>query len=375
MKRTLKLETGKHDREQCPVSATLRGVQPGGASVRLVRSGDGRGVHCQARETADGLALEWILDKAPRGETIVYEAEVAAAAKGERSAGVPGVVLRPSADQVDFVVSGLDFASYYHGPRTLKPYLGPIMGPFGKSFTRLDPETAEHPHHRSVWVGHGDVNGIDFWGEPQQGRAGVHGRQVNKAISGIEQGPVYGSLSAVNTWTALSGGDVLEEETTLKVYATADFLRLIDVRVDLKALYGEVRLAGTKEAGPLAVRVAESMKVDNGGSFVNGCGGIEEGECWSKRAPWCDYFGAVDGHCLGIAVFDHPANDSYPTTWHIRNYGLMSPNPSLIGPRTIEPGQTLSLRYRLAFHLGDVRQAGIADRFADYAWPPRVTVG
>jgi hypothetical protein len=197
---------------------------------------------------------------------------------------------------------------------------------------------------------------------------------VNKAISGIEQGPVYGSLSAVNTWTALSGGDVLEEETTLKVYATADFLRLIDVRVDLKALYGEVRLAGTKEAGPLAVRVAESMKVDNGGSFVNGCGGIEEGECWSKRAPWCDYFGAVDGHCLGIAVFDHPANDSYPTTWHIRNYGLMSPNPSLIGPRTIERGQTLSLRYRLAFHLGDVRQAGIADRFADYAWPPRVTV-
>jgi hypothetical protein len=143
-----------------------------------------------------------------------------------------------------------------------------------------------------LWrIQHGEVNGIDFWGEPRQGKPGVHGRQVNKRIGGMEQGPVFARLSATNTWTALSGEDVLEEETTIRVYATTDHLRLLDVRVDLKALYGDVHFGGTKEAGPFAIRVAEGMKADNGGSFVNGCGGVEEKECWSKRAPWCDYFG------------------------------------------------------------------------------------
>src|SRR4030042_6531105 len=111
---------------------------------------------------------------------------------------------------------------------------------------------------------------------------------------------------------------------------------------------------------PRAIRVAESIKVDKGGSFVNGCGGVEEGECWSKRAPWCDYFGVEDGHMYGIAVFDNPANDSYPTTWHIRNYGLMSPNPSLMGARTVKAGGTLSLQSRVIFHTRGVGKAGTA---------------
>ncbi len=369
MKHILTVETGEHDREQCPVSASIpREASSAAGSIRLVRRGDGKEIPCQCRETESDLVVEWIVEKAFRGERLVYEAEVSE--KPPAREAHDGVLLRQTKDQIDVLISGTRFCSYYHGPATPKPYLGPIMGPFGTSLTRLDLRATEHPHHRSLWVGHGEVNGVDFWGEPREGRPGVHGRQVLKSIDALVHGPVYGLLSVTNTWEALSGEDVLREATTFKVYATAEHLRILDARIDLKPIRRDVLFGGTKEAGPFAIRVAEGMKVDNGGSFVNGCGGVEEKECWAKRAPWCDYYGVEGGHMYGIAVFDNPANDSYPTTWHIRNYGLMSPNCFLMGPRTVKAGETLSFQYRVIFHTGDVRQAGIGDRFDDYINPP-----
>ena len=51
-----------------------------------------------------------------------------------------------------------------------KPIVWPIIGPYGNEITRQYPmreagpdERADHPHHRSFWFTHGDVNGISFW--------------------------------------------------------------------------------------------------------------------------------------------------------------------------------------------------------------------
>ena len=53
-----------------------------------------------------------------------------------------------------------------------KPILFPIVGPSSKELTRgwpmrdaLEFEAKDHPHHRSLWFTHGNVNGIDFWSE------------------------------------------------------------------------------------------------------------------------------------------------------------------------------------------------------------------
>ncbi|MDA7615799.1 PmoA family protein, partial [Akkermansiaceae bacterium] len=50
------------------------------------------------------------------------------------------------------------------------PYLYPLVGPTGVGLTRNFPmkknvegEQPDHPHHRSFWFTHGDVNGHDFW--------------------------------------------------------------------------------------------------------------------------------------------------------------------------------------------------------------------
>src|SRR5687768_12727175 len=50
------------------------------------------------------------------------------------------------------------------------PYLYPLMSPSGANITRhwptkegVEGEETDHPHHRSVWMSHGLVNGADFW--------------------------------------------------------------------------------------------------------------------------------------------------------------------------------------------------------------------
>ncbi len=51
-----------------------------------------------------------------------------------------------------------------------KPIIYPLVGPGGHRLTRDFPmkeagpnEKSDHDHHRSFWLTHGDVNGVDFW--------------------------------------------------------------------------------------------------------------------------------------------------------------------------------------------------------------------
>lgn len=50
------------------------------------------------------------------------------------------------------------------------PYLYPLTSPSGANIARHWPmendaptEEKDHPHHRGLWLSHGDVNGYDFW--------------------------------------------------------------------------------------------------------------------------------------------------------------------------------------------------------------------
>ncbi|NMA45816.1 MAG: hypothetical protein GX945_04570, partial [Lentisphaerae bacterium] len=66
------------------------------------------------------------------------------------------------------------------------------------------------------------------------------------------------------------------------------------------------------------------------------------------------------------------------------NYGLMTANPFGLsyflndkkadGSLTIAQGTNLDFRYRVLFHAGCCRHAGIADKYHDYVNPPKVTI-
>jgi hypothetical protein len=76
-----------------------------------------------------------------------------------------------------------------------KPILWPIIGPNGEELTRgypmreatPDERPGSHPHQRSLWFTHGDVNGISFWHEGARSGEIVH-REFVKVEGGDESG-------------------------------------------------------------------------------------------------------------------------------------------------------------------------------------------
>ena len=117
------------------------------------------------------------------------------------------------------------------------------------------------------------------------------------------------------------------------------------------------------------------MESQGGGKIVNSEGQTDR-EAWGKQAPWVDYHGPVDGETVGIAIMNHPSSFRYPTYWHVRTYGLFAANPFGLhnfvsrdkdGSHTLQPGESMTLRYRVLLHKGDTEQAQIAEAFKKYA--------
>ncbi|MBN2581098.1 MAG: PmoA family protein [Pirellulales bacterium] len=258
-----------------------------------------------------------------------------------------------------------------------KPILWPILGPTDKPMTRAYPmkripeeKHSDHPHQRSMWFSHGDVNGIDFWA-PRKSGALIRHREFVKT----ESGPV-GLLVTRNDWIGPDGRKQCEDQRTLQ-FGNDVNCRWIDFAITLKSPGRPVTFGDTKE-GTFGIRVAEPMAVDSrkGGRFVNSAGQTNEA-AWGKPAPWVDYQGPVDGEILGIAVLNHPSSFRFPTPWHVRTYGLFAANPfgkkeftgdkTKDGTYTLAPGKSVSFRYRVIFHRGDERQGRIAERFEKYS--------
>ena len=263
-----------------------------------------------------------------------------------------------------------------------KPILWPIVGPTGKPMTRAYPlekiegEKQDHPHHRSFWFTHGDVNGVDFWSEGDGRGTSVH-REYRKVESGA-----VGRIVAAVDWLAADGKRVLEDERTY-TFRTIGDQRVIDFDITLKASDGPVKFGDTKE-GTFGVRVPTAMDSERRGQgeIVNAEGetsrsGSPVYSGWGKPAPWVDYHGPIEGDIVGVAILNHPQSFRFPTRWHVRPYGLFAANPFGLhdfpkvagtgGEHTLAAGEAITLRYRVIFHRGNSTEAEIAKRFSDYA--------
>lgn len=272
-------------------------------------------------------------------------------------------------------LDGAPFAEYLvkHGS---KPIVWPIIGPSGKRLTRNWPmdttvegeKDRDHPHQRSLWFTHGDVNGIDFWSE---GKGRIEHREFVKVSGGPEA-----TIVTKNDWLSPDGSKrICSDERTLKFGGDAK-RRWIDFDIKITATDGPVVFGDTKE-GSFGVRVASSMRVDSkqGGKIVNS-DGLTNAAAWGKPAAWVDYHGPVDGEVSGIAILNHPSSFRFPTHWHVRTYGLFAANPFGLkdftagksqGEYTLPAGETLHLRYRVLLHSGDEQAGGVAEAYEAFA--------
>ena len=153
--------------------------------------------------------------------------------------------------------------------------------------------------------------------------------------------------------------------------------RWIDFTITIKALDKPVKFGDTKE-GTFGLRLAETISVDakKGGQIVNSNGQLDN-NAWGKAAEWVDCYGPLDSETVGIAILNHPSSFRYPTYWHVRGYGLFAANPFGLrdfsgdkkkdGSYTIQPGEQITLRYRVIFHRGDEKVGKIAEAFSSYS--------
>lgn len=270
------------------------------------------------------------------------------------------VVATVDGEVVHVMLDGAPFATVQHGA-TPRPYVFPIHGPGGVMMTRSFPmaevagEAKDHPHHRSLWFAHGSVDGIDFW----QGTARRPRQQRNGAVE-VEATTSLAIVRCRYDWLVDDDTLVCTEAREL-TFGGSDDARTIDVEVTLHPAGRALVLGDTKE-GTFAIRVAQALCVDDSGAtgVLTNSEGANGAAVWGRRARWIDASGIVDGHPVGIAMFDHPDNHAHPTWWHARTYGLLAANPFGVHEFEKQPPGTgalsvpatgqLRLRYRVLLH-------------------------
>ncbi len=318
--------------------------------------------------------------------TISLGLALSAAAAGK------GFTAVESAKGVTVTYDGKPFATYVIGEAN-KSYLFPVYGPTGKSMTRAFPmqkvegEVMDHYHHRGICFGHQDINGFDSWmergsvsllpddklSEKQKTTLARMGSTKHVKFKQVLADASHAVIVSENVYIGGNGKKSVTEIRTLTFRVDGE-TRLIDWDQEFIAADGEVIFGDKKDAG-LSIRVPTTMAVDSkkGGHIITSTG-IADKEAWSKRAPWVDYYGPVEGETLGVAILNHPASFRHPTSWHVRTYGLFTANcfgsldkndPN--GPHTLKPGEKLALHHRFVFHKGDEKSAHIAAAYERYA--------
>jgi hypothetical protein len=275
---------------------------------------------------------------------------------------------------------GREISRYHFGPELFRPFLYPLIGPSGKSLTRMghprDPNG--HSHHNSVWVSHHDVGGVGFWNDAVTSK----GRIVHQRVLQYEDADDEALLQVVNAWKDDEGRGrtLLEETRTMRFRPGQRRQWLLVIDVELVAPKEPVTL-GKTNFGLVGVRMAKTIGVhDGGGTIRNSEGAINEPQVHEKPARWCDYSGPIarerddprpppdlPDSTGGITLLDHPTNPNHPTVFHVRDDGWMGAALTFDAPRTIEPGSPLKVRYGLWVHSGVPDAAQINAEFDEFA--------
>jgi len=378
----ISVQAPEHKSLHVPITVPFEGEAPTGV-VRAILDGVGKAAPVSIRNGE----LTFVPEGAMPGVATSYTLETSPA----EGAPAPRVRIEKQADQniLDVFIDDVHFTSYhYDNDKWRKPFLWPVHARGGVPVTRsypMDPEglPQDHIHHKSLWTAHGNVNGVDLWGEGQNA-----GYQHSDEVT-FGSGDAYGWIHAKNVWQDKDRKPVITEVREYRFYATPETGRLIDVDVTFTADHGDATFGDTKEGGLVAWRMRPELSKE--AAVITIVGG-EQGEdkVWGKPSPWCDYSGELPGEgFMGIAVFDHPNNLRHPTSWHARAYGLNGANcfgytnfrekeynqPLLPenGDYLLKAGETLPFKYRVFVHNGDYQEAAVADRYADFAQTPKAT--
>ncbi len=301
------------------------------------------------------------------------------------------LAVQRSATQIEITIDGQPFTTYYFDPSVAKPYLMPLRTASGIVITRDFPikndvskgnpkASSFEPHQRPLYFAHGDLDGLDFWGE--QAFAHYYGDHAHQAyghmvLKEIEEASAHGDSATIRARFSLNDPNnrIIGEESQSFTFTGDAQTRIIDCEFTLFATAGPLDIGDTKE-GTFGIRLAPELSAPHD-HMLNSNGAQGEKAIWGKSADWVNYDGVISGKQVGIAVFDSPTSFRHPTTWHARAYGLFAANPfgasyftgdpAKTGAWTIREGKSVTFRYRVLIHEGEFSPAEIAAAYDQYA--------
>ncbi|MGW8256963.1 MAG: DUF6807 domain-containing protein [Thermoguttaceae bacterium] len=284
---------------------------------------------------------------------------------------VPAVQVLPLPyDQASFQYFGKELTRYHFGPTLRRPFNYPMRGPDDRSLTRMGHPRAPfgHSHHNSVWIGHRDVSGINFWTD----RGDNLGRIVSQRIEQYEDGDESAWLLGLNAWQNEKAQTILLERRRIEVVPRKldDWMMIVDLQLSVPS--SKPVVLNQTAFGLIGVRMAKTIGVDDGGGrILNSAGKVNEKEAFHQPARWVDYSGPISPkHYGGITLMDHPANLRHPNAFHVRNDGWMGICLTLNKSLTIEPDKPLRLRYGLWNHARVPQSAEIEKQWQAFIHRP-----
>jgi hypothetical protein len=261
---------------------------------------------------------------------------------------VPRVQIVPQPDdQVSFQVDGQEKLRWHGVPRAPRPFFFPLLGPSGRSLTRIGhPAAPDHGHHRSLWWGHQNIGGVNFWEE----RGGAQ-RIVQDAWVHYQDGADEAGMVVRLGWYDSHNTRLVQQELIAVYRPLPAGEGWLELQTTFVPVLDQLPV-GKTNFGFLGLRVAASISAHyGGGKLSNSEGAVGEKETFAKPARWIDYSGPMVGDAWeGVTWFDHPANPRYPTPWHVRDDGWMSAAFCLQEGYKLSKAQPLRLRYGFHAH-------------------------
>lgn len=243
-------------------------------------------------------------------------------------------------------------------------YIHPVYGIDGEILTEDFPK--DHPHHRGI-----------YWTWPV---VSVDGKTADPwALTGARQlfrewirkeAETDGALLAFRGDWRFDGETepFVTEEIEIRVHPAKTETRAIDFTVRLENVHEKpVSFSGRPRTGYGGFNIRPLG--NSAGKTITTAGGKLDADSLDDESPWADFSSVVseDGAVAGIALFQHPENPDYPHPgWILRHYGFLGHAWPHRKPRTLDPGETVTLRYRVLIHRGNAETAAVASEFEKF---------
>ena len=287
-------------------------------------------------------------------------------------------------NQIALVCKGVDVWRFHFDPaRETKPFFDPVCVAGGPSLTWARP--SDHPWHYGLWFSWKYINGLNYW-EEKEGRS--QGETVWQKPTILMQADGRATIEMQLDYRPDSvHAPVLHEQRTITIVPPdAQGEYYLDWTLIFSACSERVVLertpppnepngqswggyAGLSARLARAITNVETIVSDGGRVLRNSAGRLD------ATAAAAEQNGLLGDHAYGITFLAHPQNPRAPGDWYpIENergtFHYLNAAFLLKSGYTLQPGETLTLRYRVCVHRDrwdDRRLRQAFDRYADVA--------